>query len=118
MTARGVQLYRLLECCHALLTDYSTIYFDYLLLDRPVGFMLADIEEYKRGFIIDDPTVEMPGDKLRNLDDLIGFMQRVVDGVDDYSPQRLALRDVVFKYQDNLNCQRLMDLLLERRILR
>lgn len=118
LTARGVQLYRLLECCHALLTDYSTIYFDYLLLDRPVGFMLADIEEYKRGFIIEDPTVEMPGEKLGNLEELIAFLQHVIDGEDPYSPQRIALRNVVFKYQDNLNCQRLMDLLLERKILR
>ena len=80
--------------------------------------MLADIEEYKRGFIIDDPTVEMPGEKLGNLEELIAFLQHVIDGEDPYSPQRIALRNVVFKYQDNLNCQRLMDLLLERKILR
>ncbi len=38
--------YPLLSLCDALLTDYSSIYFDFLLLDRPMIFYPYDFEDY------------------------------------------------------------------------
>ena len=37
-----------------LITDYSSVYFDYMLLNRPIGFAVEDMEKYKnkRGFIL------------------------------------------------------------------
>jgi len=107
----GVQLYELVENCGALLTDYSSIYYDYLFLDRPIGFMIGDLEEYKRGFIIDDPLSEMTGPKIRTVPELIAFMDDVPAGKDDYRQERAALKDRVFKYQDDKNCERLFSFL-------
>ena len=108
-----IQLYQLVENCGALLTDYSSIYYDYLFLDRPIGFMIGDMEEYKRGFIIDDPLSEMTGPKIRSVPDLIAFMDDVLAGKDDYRQERAALKDRVFKYQDDKNCERLFNFLQE-----
>ena len=107
----GVQLYQLVENCGALLTDYSSIYYDYLFLDRPIGFMIGDLEAYKRGFIIDDPLSEMTGPKIRSVLELIAFMDDVLAGKDDYRQERAALKDRVFKYQDDKNCERLFNFL-------
>jgi len=107
----GVQLYELVENCGALLTDYSSIYYDYLFLDRPIGFMIGDMEAYKRGFIIDDPLSEMTGPKIRTVPELIAFMDDVLAGKDDYRQERAALKDRVFKYQDDKNCERLFSFL-------
>ena len=109
----GVQLYELVENCGALLTDYSSIYYDYLFLDRPIGFMIGDMEAYKRGFIIDDPLSEMTGPKIRTVPELIAFMDDVLAGKDDYQRERAALKDRVFKYQDDRNCERLFSFLQE-----
>ena len=47
----------------ALITDYSSVYFDYLLLDKPIGFTVDDMELYikDRGFIFNNPEEYMPG---------------------------------------------------------
>ena len=107
--AKGIQLYELLENCDALLTDYSSIYYDFLLLDRPIGFMVSDMEEYSRGFIIDDPLGEMPGMKMTDLNGLEEFISSVINGIDDYKEQRKYMKDRTFKYQDNQNSKRLID---------
>lgn len=109
----NVQLYQLLENCGALLTDYSSIYYDYLFLDRPIGFMIGDMDAYKRGFIIDDPLSEMTGPKIRSVPELIGFLDDVLEGKDDYRQARASLKDRVFKYQDDKNCERLFRFLQE-----
>lgn len=106
---RDIQLYQLLENCDALLTDYSSIYYDFLLLNRPIGFMISDMDAYSRGFVIDDPVAEMPGRKLERFDDLLGFLEDLKQGKDDHQAERKALTDKVFKYQDDNNCKRLMD---------
>ena len=41
-------VYSLLRAADALITDYSSVYFDFMMLDRPIGFTVDDIEEYKK----------------------------------------------------------------------
>ena len=103
-----VQLYHLLGEADALLTDYSSVYLDYLLIDRPVGFLLGDIDTYiaGRGFLFDDYLSYMPGAKLYDYADLVAFVHEVQSGIDQYSADRKRVRDFTNFYQDNNNCQR------------
>lgn len=41
-------VYSLLRAADALITDYSSVYFDFMMLDRPIGFTVDDIVEYKK----------------------------------------------------------------------
>jgi len=102
----GVQLYELVENCGTLLTDYSSIYYEYLLLNRPIGFLIGDLEDYTRGFVIPNPLDEMTGPKINSLETLKDFFDGVLAGRDDYEAARNKLRDDVFKYPDGKNCQR------------
>ena len=57
--------YPLLRHTHALISDYSSIFFDYLLLDRPLVFYPYDLEAYRtrsRG-LYDDYHHVTPGPK-------------------------------------------------------
>ena len=38
--------YPLMKVTDILITDYSSIYFDYLLFDKPILFMPFDFEDY------------------------------------------------------------------------
>lgn len=56
-----------------LITDYSSVFFDYAILKRPIIFYVFDIEEYRdklRGFYFDFEK-EAPGPLVRNTEQLL-----------------------------------------------
>ena len=114
LDAAGVQLYELIENCDAMLTDYSSAYYDFLLLDRPIGFMIADMGEYTRGFAIDDPLSEMTGPKIRDVAGLEAFFDGLIAGEDGYGPARAALKRRVFDHPDDRNCERLYEFIKQK----
>ena len=44
---KRIHAYKLLVQMDALITDYSSMVFDYMLLDRPCAWVLEDREHYK-----------------------------------------------------------------------
>ena len=59
-----------------LITDYSSVFFDYANLKRPMIFYMYDFEEYKdemRGFYID--INELPGEITKTEDELINAIR-------------------------------------------
>ena len=55
-----------------LITDYSSVFFDYAILERPMLFYMYDMEEYRdemRGFYID--VESLPGPIVKTEDELI-----------------------------------------------
>lgn len=108
-----VPLYSFVGQMDALITDYSSVFFDYLLLDRPIGFTIDDMEEYgqNRGFVFDNPLDYMPGEKLHSIDDLVNFIDHVATGIDEWREERKKVNDLVNYYQDNHNCERCVTLI-------
>jgi CDP-glycerol glycerophosphotransferase len=54
-----------------LVTDYSSVFFDYATMDRPIVFYMYDLDEYAnnmRGFYID--LADLPGPIVRTDDEL------------------------------------------------
>lgn len=103
----SIQTNELLENADILLTDYSSVFYEFLIFNRPIGFQIGDINDYSRGFIMDNPLEEMPGKKIKNLIELKAFLSDVKNGVDDYSKEREIIKNKVFTYIDNGNCERL-----------
>jgi CDP-glycerol glycerophosphotransferase (TagB/SpsB family) len=67
-----VDLYTFLNQIDILITDYSSIYFDYLLWKRPIIFFPYDLEYYQtedRGLIFDYEEYT-PGPKVLNINEL------------------------------------------------
>jgi CDP-glycerol glycerophosphotransferase (TagB/SpsB family) len=87
---KGFDLYVLAGQSDAMITDYSSIYFDYLLLNKPIGFTEDDIEEYKqnRGFAVSDLDMYRPGVKIRTEKELMDFLILLSEGVDNYRDER------------------------------
>ncbi|MBR4388616.1 MAG: CDP-glycerol glycerophosphotransferase family protein [Prevotella sp.] len=89
-----VQLYCFLSQTDALITDYSSVAFDYLLVDKPIGFTLDDYKDYKdsRGFIFDNPLEFMPGHHLYNFNDMITFLKDIGMQKDPHKEKRNEVR--------------------------
>lgn len=97
----------LLENANILLTDYSSVFYEFLLKDRPIGFLIGDMQQYSRGFIMENPLNEMPGKKLCNLHDVIDFLEHYQDYEKMYTIERERIKTLVFSHQDSQNCERL-----------
>lgn len=64
-----------------LITDYSSVFFDYANLKRPILFYTYDLEKYRdtlRGFYIDIEN-EVPGPLLRNTDEIVYAIEHIDD---------------------------------------
>jgi hypothetical protein len=76
-----VTLYQLLARAHGLITDYSSVWTDFLVRDKPIGFYCPDLDEYivNRGLNVHDYPALLPGSKLENLEDFRTFIRDCLD---------------------------------------
>ncbi len=109
LTDNEMSVYTILRNADALITDYSSVMFDYLMLDRPIGFITKDFDEYKekRGFIFDNPEDFMPGPRLENLDQIKNFLSSVDYGIDTYRDDRHEVNKLVNTYNDGRSAMRI-----------
>ena len=98
----NVSVYELMSVSDALITDFSSVYLDYLLTNRPIGFEIADIEKYTEGigFLVDNPLDYMPGEKIKNQDDFYMFLKNLFAGNDKFKLQR---EELLYKMHDNID---------------
>src|SRR5699024_1569439 len=72
-----------------LITDYSSIYLDYIGLDRPIAFIPYDINYYEKdvSFSLNYESIT-PGPKIKSFDDLIQFIS---NSNDDFKEERKSI---------------------------
>jgi len=97
-----LDFYEILGSCDVLITDYSSVYFDFLLLDKPIVFWVKDYNEYsqQRGFLFDPVEEWMPGPIVENVKDLHSTLVNAEYEKEQYTTQRLEVRNRVHRYQD------------------
>ena len=101
-----------------LITDYSSIYFDFLLTDRPIIFFPYDKEEYltKDRELYYDYDEVTPGPKVYNVEGLKTELINISKGVDNYKEDRKRVNKVFNNHFDGDNSKRVYEqimLLLE-----
>lgn len=73
----------LMTCADVLVTDYSSVVFEYSLLDRPMAFFAYDLDDYNdwRGFYYDYDEMT-PGPVLRTTADLADYLANLDERFD------------------------------------
>ena len=69
-----------------LITDYSSVFFDYANLKRPILFYMFDLDEYQSGvrdFYID--LAELPGPIVKTQDELVAAVHNIEDVRAEYA---------------------------------
>lgn len=112
----GVDFYQILSLTDALVTDYSSIYADYLLLDRPMVFVAADEERNneERGLLLNPFNVWMPGPKCYNQKQLQEEISRCLEVKAYFQRERQFLRSAFHQYADGRSTERVVDLILSK----
>lgn len=113
---RNMNLYRVLGIADLLITDYSSVYFDYLLLNKPMVFTPTDLEEYekKRGFLLEPYGFWTPGPKATNQQQLQDEILRSLEDPDYYRKERETINNIINHYKDDRSCERVTQLIMEK----
>ncbi len=97
----------------ALISDYSSVVVDYLLLDRPIGFVLSDKKQFEesRGLYNDDLQSHFPGEIILTIGDMKKFIKMISEGEDRTGSLRKKSVEISHKYTDDSNSKRILDAL-------
>lgn len=85
-----------------LITDYSSVFFDYANLKRPMLFYTYDLEKYRdvlRGFYIDIEE-ELPGPLLFTTEEIVDAVHRIDQLKDEYQAKYDAFYDKFCSWED------------------
>lgn len=102
-----LDVYPALKHVDVLVTDYSSIFFDYLLLDRPLLLYPKDRDEYEaqRGFYFDYEEIT-PGPKARTPEELNEQLEQLLAGGDEYADDRRHVRNLFYEHADGFASER------------
>ncbi|MBP3328077.1 MAG: CDP-glycerol glycerophosphotransferase family protein [Clostridia bacterium] len=117
INSHNTTLYKLLTYTDALISDYSSIYYDYLLLDKPIALATFDFEHYKKHNGILAQSYEefkklFPAFFIEKYSDLISFFKNVFE--DNSDAYRCA--PAKKKYMgscDNRSAEKIVNYLIE-----
>lgn len=88
-----------------LITDYSSVMFDYSILKRPIIFFTYDLEEYKdevRGFYF-DLIEEAPGPIVKTNNQLIRAIKEIKDNSNEHNIYDEEYKDKYNKFNNKFN---------------
>ncbi|SNY64158.1 CDP-glycerol glycerophosphotransferase, TagB/SpsB family [Enterobacter sp. CC120223-11] len=115
LNKKNIDVNQIIPWADCLITDYSSVYFDFLLLNKPIVFLVPDLPQYRAargGFTLEPFEYWTPGQKTMTQRDLIQALTDVFDGSDDkYSGQRKVINDLINHHQDSASCSRVMNLI-------
>lgn len=102
-------IYPILALTDILITDYSSIYFDFLLLDKPIIFFPYDLKRYlsKDRELYFDYNKFTPGPKANNCNELLEWIKYFLEGNDEFAKEREKIKNICFKYKDGHSSERI-----------
>jgi CDP-glycerol glycerophosphotransferase (TagB/SpsB family) len=106
-------IYPFLKETNILITDYSGVYFDYLLLNRPIIFAPFDIGEYikETGLYYNYDEVT-PGPKAKDWPEIFRLIPEIIEN-DRWKQEREATCKRFNKFTDNGNSKRVFEMIRE-----
>ena len=107
-------LYELLKYTDLMISDFSSITLDYLILNRPIIYLNNLTDEYSqnRGMILPDNfSIFMPGHKVRTYKDL---EDKIIDSLTIDSTRALREKTIplIHKYCDNKASERIFEIMI------
>ncbi len=111
----NINLYEFLGQTDALITDYSSVYYDYLLTNKPIAITTDDFDEYKStfDFAFDNIFDVIKGEYINNFDELKSFINNVANENDIAKHERENIKKILHKFQDENSSSRVYEFLVK-----
>ena len=111
----NLNLYDFLSGTDSLITDYSSVYFDYLLTGNIIGITLDDYKDFqeKNKLICSDYSKEIGGEHIYNYNELIDYLNKVKN--EDYDKEKYKVELKKYhKYNDDKSTERLYNFVVDK----
>lgn len=100
------ELFSVSDC---LITDYSSIVYDFSILEKKIIYYIPDLTQYTEEIGINDDFNQMPGDVCLNEKELVNALIHK-----EYNVQAIqTFKDRHFTYQDGKNAERIADFIYQ-----
>lgn len=99
--------YRLMREVDAMISDYSAASYEFLPLDRPIGYDFSDLDDYKIGLCVENVDDFIAGPKIYDFEQLLEFLESVYTGEDDCKTKRKELIKKLYDPCDGNCCERI-----------
>lgn len=107
---------KLLAATDILITDYSSCFFDFLLLDRPIIQFIYDYDYYStkdRGLYYSWENVDC-GNMIRKESDLMAAIKKCVEHPEKDHDKRMIIKNRFMTYESPNNCQIIYDKITQK----
>lgn len=103
-----IEINDILQDYSIVISDYSGLYVDYLLTNRPIIFAPFDYEKYitKDRELYYDYDEVTPGPKCKNWGEVLEWIEKFKEGPNLFAKERKLMKDRFHKYQDGKSCER------------
>ena len=108
---QALDVYQALAHVDALISDYSSIIFDYMLMNRPIVYYTPDLEEFVSGSrsLNFHPSDVAVGPMCSTFDELCAALEGVaLKTSDDYTERRANIMPRLHRYTDANSCERVL----------
>ena len=89
-----------------LISDYSSIYIEYLLTNKPILFLNTDIDKYMqtRGLLFNNSHFWFPGPQVNNLVDFMSETQKLLTDNSYFKYERNKFTDLMYNESTSIDC--------------
>lgn len=111
LESKDLDLYEVLNAADILITDYSSIYGDFLFMDKPTIFVNTDMDIYEkeRGIILQPYDFWAAGPKVQEQDSLSKEIIKCISDKEYYKKERNTIRDIFYYHKDDKSSARVWD---------
>jgi CDP-glycerol glycerophosphotransferase (TagB/SpsB family) len=107
----GWDVYPFLKDFDMLITDYGSIFTDYLILNKPILFYTPDIDEYEKVTGLYNGYKDLsPGPIIKEQSELFNFIEKI-NTEDEWKEKRNNLIEKFHTYVDGNSSERVSDLI-------
>lgn len=107
----NLDLYEVLNSGDLLITDYSSVYSDFLFMNKPIVFTNYDLDDYRenRGIALEPYDFWTAGPKVQTQECLENELFKSLSDNEYFLNKRKELKSVFFKYDDNNSSLRIWE---------
>ena len=102
----------ILSVVDVLISDYSSIYFDYLASGQPILFYIPDLQEYRKQRGLYFGIDKLPGPIAQNLQELGRLLEDVPKEIEPYKEKYTQEQKWACRYDDGNVCERVIEKLI------